>query len=111
MTDHAVARNTDPETSHQAAASVTHIRESQARIMLILKLVGPLTDGGIFKNWPTWAGPISPSGCRTRRKELVDLGYVRDSGKRMILASGRKSIIWEAVPVNELPISQSKMFG
>ena len=37
----------------------------------------------------------SASGIRTRRSELVHAGYVRDSGHRATLPTGRKAIVWE----------------
>jgi hypothetical protein len=40
----------------------------------------------------------SESGIRTRRKELVERGLVEDTGRRDILVSGRKSIIWKVKP-------------
>ncbi len=42
----------------------------------------------------------SPSGLRTRRKELVDAGLVVDTGRRGTLRSGRLSIIWAAAEVS-----------
>ncbi len=43
----------------------------------------------------------SASGIRTRRNELVELGVIRDSGKREKLRSGRYGVVWEVVPENE----------
>lgn len=93
------ARRTDPRTSHEAAASVTHMRESQHTILSLFEQHGPMEDELLIK----WAGgyaagrKMSVSGIRTRRSELVRLGLVRDSGKRARLPSGRHSIIWEAI--------------
>jgi DNA-binding Lrp family transcriptional regulator len=42
-------------------------------------------------------GLMSPSGARTRRRELVDLGFVEDTGMRIKLRSGRLSAVWKAV--------------
>lgn len=95
MEDRAVARNTDPETSHAAAKSVgsDRIRSSQKIILNLLRKFGPMTDAeiaGLMK-----VG-FSPSGTRTRRKELVDKGLVRDSGNRKRTSSGRSTIVWVA---------------
>ena len=94
-----LARNTDPHTSHEAAASQSadKIRESQAAILEVLREHGPTADFLIYEYVTGTGVKISPSGCRTRRKELVDRRLVRDSGKRNTTASGRKTIIWEAV--------------
>ena len=92
----AVARRTDVWSSHEAAASVTRIRESQQAVLELLKLLGPSTDEQIGAAY--WDGPKqSPSGLRTRRSELVELGKVRDSGQRRRLKSGRRAIVWEAL--------------
>lgn len=90
----AIARNTDPETSHEAAISVSGIRVSQQHILDALRSYGPATDEEIFPRLPV---PISPSGARTRRAELVAMGLVRDSGARRTTATGRKTIVWRAV--------------
>ena len=93
------ARRTDPNTSHQAAASVTRIRESQGFILTLFIELGPMPDDRLIMHANTKAlgRRMSVSGIRTRRSELVRMGLVRDTGKRYRLPSGRLSIIWEAV--------------
>ena len=94
----AVARKSDPVTSHEAAASVRDIRESQRVILDWLQRRGPMTDGELlFFVSNMMVNKMSPSGCRTRRKELVDMKFVRDSGRRQLTPSGRRTIVWEAV--------------
>jgi len=97
-----VARATDPETSHEAALSVTltNVERLQRAIFDILYLRDSMTDEEIFpearrrlKDWTQ----VTESGARTRRSELVDMGMVRDSGKRRPTRSGRNAIVWEAV--------------
>ena len=94
-----VARRTDPATSWEAARSLKEekLRASQQLILTILRVRGPMTDEQILlcvqRNPDT---RMSDSGCRTRRKELVDAGLVEDSGKRERTASGRKTIVWKA---------------
>lgn len=98
MTSQAHARRTDPRTSLEAADSVKRIRKSQKVILDLLKKYAGLTDEDIFEYVaPMYA--ISPSGCRSRRAELVTSGLVRDTGRRGVTKSGRKTIIWEAVPM------------
>ena len=93
----ALARNTDPETSHLAAASLASdkLRASQDEVLRFMRARGPLTDDQLVR---TYVGtvPQSPSGLRTRRSELVARGLVEDTGKRVVLPSGRKAIVWAA---------------
>lgn len=93
------ARLTDPETSHQAAGSLTaeRLNETQRNI---LELLGkkPMADDEIgFRYYAIASGGrwnhTSPSGLRSRRAELVELGLVVrhsiDTSK-----FGRKQIVW-----------------
>lgn len=96
---HPVARTTDPETSHEAAASVRDIRASQKQVFdLLATLVGGATDDELIRYARRCGVMQSDSGLRTRRAELVRLGLVRDSGRRGYTALLRRSIIWEVVP-------------
>jgi hypothetical protein len=91
-----VARRSDPETSWQAARSVDplKLRATQREILWVLRNWGPLTDEEIA----VLVGPDSqsPSGLRTRRRELVDAGLVVDTGRRRKSRSGRAMIVWAA---------------
>lgn len=93
------ARNTDPDTSHAAAASVTRDTrtETQRALVRLLRRYGPMTDAELAERYylATKGQPAcSPSGLRTRRSELVRDGFVVDTGKRRTLNSGRKAIVW-----------------
>lgn len=88
------ARHSDPETSHEAAASVTGRTETQEQILYLLKVWGPMWDQEIIARYAIAWADFSPSGLRSRRSELVKRGLVEDSGMRETLPSGRKSIIW-----------------
>ena len=88
------ARRSDPETSREAARSVTNIRESQQRILGVFQVGGPMADHQLLEYLPR---TYSPSGVRTRRSELVAKGLLRDSGKRIKTPAGRNAIVWEAV--------------
>lgn len=99
-TTQAFARSTDPETSHEAAASISaeHIRMSQKAVLGLLQTFGSMTHEQMVTR-RYGAHPIqSPSGIRTRCRELVRMGLIRDSGARQMLATGRKAIVWEVVP-------------
>lgn len=95
-----MARISDPETSHEAAASVKKITETQKWIMYIfLKREAPITDEMLVAAYrgmmvASGAPYASESGIRSRRAELVRLGHLKDSGLRMKLVSGRNAIMW-----------------
>ena len=114
MTDRARARNTDPATSHQAAASVDDLRTSQWYVLEYVKRNGPLTDEELVGGYTSTSfGAMcmqSPSGIRTRRKELVEKNLVHDTGERARLASGRKAIVWGygPDPARETPATQTE---
>lgn len=97
-----LVRPTDPETSHAAADSVRAERGgSRSAILGVLALIGPTTDTGLIQAYLSLAElgevpPQSPSGIRTRRKELVVQGRVVDTGERVQLISGRLSVVWGA---------------
>ena len=99
------ARATDPETSHEAAASVKDLTLVQSRIMALIGRQGPMHDDALIFRWgqenyrfPDSYPRVSEAGLRSRRSELVKLGRLQDSGLRVTLASGRKSIVWRRVP-------------
>lgn len=97
MTSNPQARLTDPDTSHAAAASVDNLTRTRSRILDVLRVFGPMTDQQIRSTYlQVYDEPISDSGLRTRRRELVDAGFARDSGQRARLASGRNGIVWAA---------------
>jgi len=87
-------RDTDPDTSVQAAASIsTAIRAAQQRVLDWLRTQ---PEGATDEELLAAMGSRS-SHFRTRRSELVDRGLVKDSGQRRELMSGRMGIVWVAV--------------
>lgn len=88
------ARNTDPETSHAAARSVTGVTERQRALLALFRHFGPMTDVEIAENYPASFPKQSPSGLRTRRAELVEQGLVRWDGFTRTLPSGREARVW-----------------
>lgn len=98
LTLFALARPTDPETSHAAAASLDDVQESQKQVHRLLRMFGPMTDERLVLMARTTGWNVSPSGLRTRRHELVAAGLVEDTGRRDTLASGRRAIVWAVTP-------------
>lgn len=96
---HAHARRGDPETSHEAAESLTDLGEKQWSVLVLMRVIGDATDAEIAERYAIHRTlpDQSASGLRTRRKELVDRGYVADTGRRARLSSGRRAIIWGVV--------------
>ena len=104
------ARQTDPETSHAAAESISvdDLRASQKAVLGVLYIApqGRANFDALISLYETCRArrpDIYPrqsvSGIRTRVAELRDAGYVRDSGERVTLPSGRKAIVWEIARV------------
>jgi len=90
------ARNTDPETSHEAADSVKMRRNQKAVLQVFKDDPSGFTDWELVRVYPEYKElPVqSESGLRTRRKELVEQGLVIDTGRKQRLPSGRRAIIW-----------------
>lgn len=91
----ASARTSDPATSHHAARSITpdKMREIYKLWIRNLGYHGPLTDEQILDKVP--AHTQSPSGIRTRRKELMAAGYIEYAGYKRRLASGLFGQVWK----------------
>lgn len=77
------------------------LRDSQEAVLRLLRELGEMSDDLLVERYQAVAeeGNVSrqsPSGIRSRRSELVELGLVRDSGRKVILEpSGRRAIVWE----------------
>ena len=91
----AQARNTDPQTSHEAARSVQNITATKE--FILKALVRPRTDVDLIEAYRSFkfAPKASESGIRSRRAELVAAGLIKDSGERIKLESGRSAIVWQ----------------
>jgi hypothetical protein len=88
-------------TSWDAAVSVgtEKGRKTFQRVYGILTQFGALTDSEIsdmYKNM--YNDPVSPSGLRSRRAELVVAGWVKATGNRRKNHRGRDEMVWEALP-------------
>ena len=92
------ARNTDPQTSHDAAESVKNLSETQSRILNLFELPNNgYTDeeliSSYFKHYGYWF-PASDASIRSRRAELVKRGELRDSGQKRLTKLGRGTTVW-----------------
>lgn len=88
-----LARNTDPETSHIAAAGVGEFAHSHiAMIVNSLRLHGEMTADAIASHVDLDKYQI----CR-RLPEAEEIGLVVATGRTEKTASGRPARVWEAV--------------
>lgn len=86
----AQARKHDPATSHEAAARAS-VNVGRQTVLGIFLEHRELTDEQLVR---LVGHSMSPSGARTRRAELVQMGQIVDSGRRTLTTSRRKTIIW-----------------
>jgi hypothetical protein len=96
------ARATDPQTSWDAAMSISSESISAMKRNVLNLLKNPMTDEELVNLYNNWAYTLgekfaSPSGIRTTRSNLVKAGLVMDTGERVKLQSGRKAIVWKAI--------------
>ena len=89
------ARGTDPDTSHEAAASLSsdYIRASQEAVLGFLRRHGAMCDADLVARYDGTPSQ-SPSGLRTRRSELLKRGLVADTGTQTLMPSGRWAKVW-----------------
>lgn len=87
------ARRTDPETSHEAAASVVNMTEKRQAVLDCLRAIGQGHDQAILDAYRSMSLPEqSDSGIRSRRAELVRMGHVVDRG--VLLINGQQHTVW-----------------
>ena len=94
----AVARRTDPSTSHEAAWSLRDLNELQGRVLALLNRLHDATDEGLVDAYQPDYGPVSPSTVRTRRRELQDIGAIVVVG-RSHTKGGRPCQVFRAAPL------------
>lgn len=98
------ARKTDPETSHEAAASLSAetLTKAQNEVLVVLCRLQGADDARLIDFLSRRRGrEVSRSGTETRRGELVRKGLVRDSGRRTRMPSGRRACVWELTAEGE----------
>lgn len=89
-----VARRTDPETSHQAAA-IAELKAVGNRALALSTLrahPAGLTDFELAE-----LTGLQQNSVGKRRGELRDAGLVEDSGERRPSTTGSPAIVWRAV--------------
>lgn len=99
------ARNTDPQTSHDAANSVSEFTTTKSgQVILFLLGMQGMTDvelvdayHALHRENPEFAPRASDSGIRTRRCQLFRQGFLKDSGDRQLTPSGRQAVVWIGV--------------
>lgn len=85
----AIARRSDPETSHAAAASVG--KGVEHAILALFQTSGQWwTDDELAEHFPT----IHPPTVKSARSRLTKAGFLADSGQRGISNRGRAMVIW-----------------
>ena len=89
------ARSTDPDTSHDAARSIGEMTEVRQAVLDILRAIGPAIDEDLEHAYHASSAPRQTGqSIRTRRRELVLMGLVGESGTLKRKASGRHAIVW-----------------
>jgi len=93
-------RNSDPDTSHIAAAHVNKkISEACLHVLVAMRLLGPACDEALQNfydaNCERYGWP--PQRCvRKRRKDLVDLGRAEWTGRKVTNPVGLPVREWRA---------------
>lgn len=90
----AMARNTDPDTSHEAAASVSASELEQIVYDVIAKCENGCTADDIEKALPL----VRSNSFTPRFAPLIRKGYIYDTGERRVGSSGRKQRVVKATP-------------
>lgn len=83
-----LARNTDPDTSKEAAAAVS----ASARATMCANLLAVYRDNGpmIAERAAELAGYTPKDGAWKRVSDLLNAGLLVDTGERVTASSGRK---------------------
>jgi len=82
-------RNSDPSTSHQAAASISDVSSHYAQILEALSTIGPLGKDGI-----SFYSKLDPNQIARRLNEMQKLGLIHLTGKTVKSNSNRQEREW-----------------
>jgi hypothetical protein len=103
------ARNTDPDTAHDAALSVNdaHKRRLYDHILALIFEHGPLTDWQLSRFLTARIGePVIATSAGKRRGELRDMGLLYDTGFRGPTETGpKKAVRWGLTPAGEQEVA------
>lgn len=95
----AQARSTDPQTSHDAAASVNNISKVQKAIMSLLQ-ASPMCDEKLIGQYRIWQQTddrfpaASDQSIRSRRAELVTMGILEAAPQKEQMTTGGWANVW-----------------
>ncbi len=93
MLNTALARNSDPSTSHEAAGRVNEFAEGQKiRIMAALKF------GALGAEQIAAQSGLAPYEVRKRLSDLQKLTLAQPTGDTRRTSSGRSERVWRLVP-------------
>ena len=85
-----LARTTDPDTSHSAAASmIDHLGHQRRQVMACIGVVGGATAYEVAERLGLQQNVVA-----RRCTDLRELGRIIDSGRRRPGSSGRLGIVW-----------------
>lgn len=92
------ARNTDPQTSHDAAESVNQPTLVQTCILMLLRST-PMCDEKLVQQYRVWEKidgfpHASDQSIRSRRAELVRKGFVQAAPFKELMSTGRYGQAW-----------------
>ena len=92
------ARNSDPITSHEAAARVQGLTVTQYFICQLFDIYGAMSDEELCDRYRARFNIVHPASLpsiRSRRAELVTAGTITDTGKVKLTEYGRNTIVWD----------------
>ena len=88
-------RNTDPATSHEAAASITDVSSHYAQILEALSTIGPLGKDGISA-----CTNLDSNQVARRLNEMKMMGLIELTGNTVKSNSGRSEREWQCTQSN-----------
>jgi DNA-binding MarR family transcriptional regulator len=89
---HALARATDPGTSHEAAAKVD-VTTTEAKVLEVIRL---FPEGAIADDIAKWSG-LRDGSVTPRLKPLVLKGWIEPTGETRPGLSGRRQQVYRMV--------------